>query len=508
MEADRLAAMLHPLERKVLPLIAGHPSLSALILASGLKDVEVMRALQWLQNKKLIILEEKLVQHATLGKLGLDYMEKGLPERRFMQALEKGPKSLATIKQVASLENDELNVCIGLLKKKVAIDTAKEEGHLILSLTDQGRKLLQKESLEESFLKKKFPLDPASLQPEEKFALESLKKRSIVELKETKERTATLTKLGKDTASKTKDTKVTERLTSGMLKTGSWKKQPFRPYDIGINVPQINFGRRHFVKEALQYVRKVWLELGFEETSGSIIQPGFWNFDALFTAQDHPVRDMQDTFYLKDITSLPDKELVSRVKQTHENGWTTGSKGWRTKWEEKEARRQVLRTHTTCLSAQSLAKMRMADLPKKIFSVGLSFRNETMDWSHLFEFHQSEGIVVDENANFKHLIGYLTAFFRKMGFPKIRARPGYFPYTEPSVEVDVYDDRRKRWIELGGAGIFRPELVKPLLGKDIPVLAWGLGLSRIIMPYYGITDIRDLNRNDLKQLREVKAWLR
>ena len=131
-----------------------------------------------------------------------------------------------------------------------------------------------------------------------------------------------------------------------------------------------------------------------------------------------------------------------------------------------------------------------------------------MDWKHLFEFYQVEGIVIDPDANLKHLKGYLTQFYKKMGFSKVRMRPAHFPYTEPSLEVDVFHPVRKQWVELGGAGIFRPEVVKPLLGFDCPVLAWGQGMGRIISEYWNITDIRDLNKNDLKQIREMKLWLK
>ena len=93
-----------------------------------------------------------------------------------------------------------------------------------------------------------------------------------------------------------------------------------------------------------------------------------------------------------------------------------------------------------------------------------------------------------------------------MGYSDVRIRPAHFPYTEPSCEVEVFHPIKKTWLELGGAGIFRPEVVIPLLGKDIPVLALGLGLDRIISSYYKITDIRDLYKNDLKQLREAKTW--
>ena len=136
------------------------------------------------------------------------------------------------------------------------------------------------------------------------------------------------------------------------------------------------------------------------------------------------------------------------------------------------------------------------------------FRNEALDWKHLFEFYQVEGIVIDPNANLKHLKGYLTQFYKKMGFTKVRMRPAHFPYTYCSLEVDVFHPVKKQWVELGGAGLFRPEVVKSLLGFECPVLAWGQGMGRIISEYWNITDIRDLNKNDLKQIREMKLWLK
>ena len=147
-------------------------------------------------------------------------------------------------------------------------------------------------------------------------------------------------------------------------------------------------------------------------------------------------------------------------------------------------------------------------MPAKYFAIGRVFRNEALDWKHLFEFNQVEGIVVDPDANFKNLIGYLKEFFAKLGFEKARFRPGYFPYTEMSIEIDVLHPERKQWVELGGAGIFRPEVVEPLLGEPIPVLAWGPGFDRIIMDYYKVMDIRDLYGNDVKQMREMKVWMR
>jgi phenylalanyl-tRNA synthetase alpha subunit len=333
---------------------------------------------------------------------------------------------------------------------------------------------------------------------------------SAGEIENTKQKTIELTPLGKEVANHKIDTELVERITSSMLKNGSWKDKTFRRYDVGLQVPKSYPGRRHFVNQAIEYVKKIWVELGFQEMQGPLVQVGFWNFDALFTAQDHPVRDMQDTYYIKSPNKgkLVKPRIVQQVKKTHEDGWTTGSKGWRYRWDAEEAKRNVLRTHTTCLSARYISNLKKSDLPAKFFAVGKNFRNETLDWSHLFELIQVEGIVVDPDANLRNLVGYLKEFFLKMGYPKVRVRPGYFPYTEPSAEVDVFHPVHKKWVELGGSGIFRPEMTKPLFGTEVPVLAWGLGFDRTIMEYYGLTDIRDMYKNDIKQLREMKLWLK
>ena len=167
-----------------------------------------------------------------------------------------------------------------------------------------------------------------------------------------------------------------------------------------------------------------------------------------------------------------------------------------------------MRTHTTCLSAKTLAKIDKQQLPQKFFAIGKNFRNETLDWSHGFEFNQTEGIVADRNVNFRHLLGYLKQFFEKMGFEKIRIRPSYFPYTEPSVEIEVWHPEKKVWLELGGAGIFRPEVTIPLFGEYIPVLAWGPGFDRTLMDYYEIKDLRELYKNNIAQLRKMKFWVK
>jgi phenylalanyl-tRNA synthetase alpha chain len=219
---------------------------------------------------------------------------------------------------------------------------------------------------------------------------------------------------------------------------------------------------------------------------------------------------MHDTFYIKDASARLQEKIVKRVKEAHEKG-VQGSKGWRYSWNEEEAKKVILRTHTTALSAHMLAalsSLAKTELKGKYFAIGKCFRNETVDWGHLFEFNQTEGIVIDTNANFRHLLGYLKLFFQKMGFDEVKFYPSYFPYTEPSLEVYGYNKARGEWMEIGGAGIFRPEVVVPLLGKYIPVLAWGPGFDRALMEYYGIKDIRQLYQNDITMLREIKFWIK
>ena len=470
-----------------------------------------MRAGQWLENKGLLKIDTNEVEVITLDKNGQEYSKKGLPEKRFLLSIKEKELSMSDLVKKSGLDRNEVSISIGFLKKIKLIDVKKDK-ELIFKITSEGKKYLSNESTEEKFLKKSFPLNVSSLNDSEKKVLSDLLRRKEIVKRDKKNlRKFVLTEEGKkilEMGISSKD--VMEKLTSKDLKNGTWKGKSFRRFDVEINVPEIHGGKRHFTNQVVEYIKSIWLDLGFTEMAGNMVQTGFWDLDALFVPQDHPAREMQDTFYLENPRKgkLPEKKLVSAIKNTHENGWTTGSLGWRGKWSEDVASENMLRTHTTVLSSKTIAKLKESDLPAKFFAVGKCFRNESLDWKHLFEFYQVEGIVVDPDANFSNLLGYLKEFFQKMGFPDVRIRPAHFPYTEPSAEVDVWHPTKKQWVELGGSGIFRPETVKPLLGKAVPVCAWGIGLGRMITEYWDLKDIRDLYRNDLKQLREMKTWLK
>lgn len=502
MDIQSVIEGLHPLERKVVPFLNSCKTLSELVKKSGLQEVEAMRAMQWLENKGALKIVPVNIDLVSLGNNGKLYAKKGLPERRMLNEVKNAAVSVDLMME--KLGREEFGIAVGILKQKAAINMINGK----ISITEQGKKLLQKEMLEETFISKlsEGNLEIASLSAEQKFAFDNLMKRKdIIEKKTDKIKQIETTELGKKlSATKIKEENYIEALTPDLLKTGKWQGKTFRKYDVKINVPEIHGGKKHFVSQAIEYGKRIWTDLGFREMTGKKTVTSFWNFDALFTAQDHPVREMQDTFFIKNVEgTLPDKKLVEKVKLAHEKG-VGGSKGWQYVWNENEAKKILIRTHTTCLSSQTLASLKKEDMPAKFFSIGKCFRNETVDWSHGFEFNQSEGIVVDPNANLRQLIGYLKNFARKMGYEKIRIQPAYFPYTEPSLEGAVWNEERQEWVEVLAAGIFRPEVTIPLLGTAVPVLAWGPGFDRLMMKAQGISDLREVYKNDIKQLKNKK----
>ena len=500
---QKIIESLSPNERKILPHLE-QKNLSDLAEKSKLDSTSTLRALEFLSNKRILEISSKEEKIIEIGVNGVLYTKQGLPERRLAHLMvEKSSISLKDAQQQSGLNNNEFKAALGVLKKKALINLIN--GRIVLS---GNKEEISHKTLEEKFLES-LPRLMESLEPQEKFAFENLKSRKeIIEVQDGKVVNFSVTDLGRQIMKVPLDNKeMIESLTSEILKSGKYKGKKFRRYDITSPVPKVHGAKRHFVNQATDYAKKIWLEMGFKEMTGSMTQSGFWNFDALFTAQDHPVREMQDTFFIRGKEGkLPSDKLVQEVKKAHE-GKIKGSKGWQYDWNEEDAKKVVLRTHTTCLSVQTLVGIaKKKEFPAKYFALGKCFRNETVDWSHGFEFNQTEGIVIDENANFRQLLGYLREFFSKMGYEKIRIRPGYFPYTEPSLEIDIFHPVHKKWVELGGAGMFRPELTIPIFGKHIPILAWGPGFDRIIMEFFEINDLREMYKNDINKLREMKVW--
>jgi len=485
---------LHPHEIRALKALRKASTPEELASASGLQVDAVLRASSWLKTKGLVEVEEEATEDVSLGDEGRGYAKEGLPERQLLNLIGKGIK-LDELKRKA--DQQTFNIGFGWLRKKKQVEVKDGLVKAVDSKKTGDEKLME--------LLGKGSVNTSKLNAEQREGLALLKSRkNVVSAREVRRITLKPTEGGLKLAGTLKEDDRISQLTPEMLVKGTWRGRGFRPYDTAVYVKPASPVRRHPLRRQINKVRRIFTGMGFEEISGPLVESAFWNFDALFQPQDHPARDMHDTFYLKTPESVGiDRfdELKGNVKATHENGWTTGSAGWGGVWSEETARKTLLRTHTTAVTARHLAKVKKEDLPVKVFSIGKVFRNEAVDYKHLPEFYQVEGIVADPSVNFRNLLGILKQFYDEMGFRKVRFRPGYFPYTEMSVEPEVYFEEKGEWVELGGAGIFRPEVVKPLLGADIPVLAWGLGLDRVVTLSLGLKDIRELYLSDLDWLR-------
>ncbi|MGC8606027.1 MAG: phenylalanine--tRNA ligase subunit alpha [Vulcanisaeta sp.] len=293
---------------------------------------------------------------------------------------------------------------------------------------------------------------------------------------------------------------VVTALTPELITSGNWRNMIIKRFDLSIPPPQAPIVTKHFFSEFIKFVKEVFVSLGFEEVYGPHIELEFWNFDALFQAQDHPAREIHDTYFLKypSTGKLLDNELISRVAHTHENGWITGSRGWGYKWDPSRAVRLVLRTQTTSVSVRTLYKR--GDGEYRVFTIDRVFRPEILDPKHSMEFHQADGIVVGEKLSFKHLLGILEALAKGMGLKKVMFKPAYFPFTSPSAEGYAFHEKLG-WIEFVGSGMFRPEVIMPLGLRKSRVLAFGMGLDRIAMILMNIEDIRDLFSRDINMTK-------
>ncbi len=465
-----------------------------LIKLLNIDQAAIERAFLALTSEGLATSRIEKVQQITLTQDGKDALKNGLPEIILLKEIKEGRNKVNLISEKSRI------IGLGLAKRKNFIEI--ENG--TLKITKEGEKAL-KEDLEEIKELKKIQEGKSSKM------IDLLSSRKLISISEKTKKYIKATQKGLE-----KEIAITDEisnLTPEMLVKGSWKNAKFKPFNIKAESEPLYPGKKHFVREVHDYIKDIWLSLGFKEMRGPLVVPSLLNFDALYSRQDHPARELHDTFYVKNpsISKLKKytEEIKNSIKAVHENGGDTGSIGWRYKWSEEISKKNVLRTHTTSVSAETLIKIaKNNEIPSKYFSVGRCFRNETVDWKHSAEFFQTEGIVIDENANFRHLLWYLKKFFKKMGYENIRFRPAYYPYTELSVEPEAYNEERGAWVGLGGSGMFRPEVTKPLMGREIPVLAWGLGLDRIVMESHKLKDIRDLYLSNMDILRKSKLWMK
>ena len=458
-----MSQVFHDIEKKIISSLKENSKQSpeSLEKSTKLSTDQIRRGIEWLKLKDLAIVNESKTSLVSLGKNGLESIEKGLPERRLLDSLKDGPKKLPDLqKQLGPV----FGPAMGLARKNnwvkadsdsISLDNEPAEMPAEKIIQQIGKEKIPKEKIDQSNL--------SILLQRPDFVIEEIVKTKEITLSDSAK---TLELSG----------------SSGAI-------------DVEAKVPQVFVARTHPLKDTIDEIREIFATLGFSEIIGNMTQSSFWNFDALFTPQDHPARELQDTFYLDGISAkkIATPEQIRKVSDSHK-------KNWRYQWDINEARKMVLRTHTTCVTIKHLAETKPDEA--RVFSLGRVFRNEKVSYKHLVEFNQIEGVVVGKNATLRDLMGIQREFYKRIGITKIKFWPTFFPYTEPSLQTMVYNEGLGKWVELFGMGIFRPEVTKPL-GITKPVLAWGGGIERIAMLKYGLDDVREFYNNNLNWLRSA-----
>jgi len=491
---------------KSLKILGGKATPDQISDHCGLPLVKIKSSKSGLWDKGLINYEDSKLKSYLITPEGEEYAKSELPELKLIKFLKKNPKSnIQTISK--NLNRKILNLGIKWAKKKKWISTIKENNETKFVLTKKGEKIEspielqilktfspQKTSLDEKSLIEKFPILKNDMTP-----VSELLKRNL--LKE-KIKTESIFILN-DFDFKKLTTKQITKLTRDDIASDNWKTAKIKPYNISITPPVIYQGKKQPYLELLDEVREILIGMGFQEETGPLVEAEFFNFDALFQAQDHPAREIHDSYKLKhpQTANLKRDSYIKNVEKTHINGWKTGSRGWGS-FNFEISKQLILRTQTTAVSIRTLEKKRKP--PIRMFCVDKVFRPDVLDAKHAVEFHQVEGIILDENLNLRHLLGILSQFGKELGFKDIKFKPGYFPFTCPSVEAFVKHPKLG-WIEILGSGLFRPEVLIPL-GIDYPriqCIAFGIGIGRLAMIRLGLDDIRELHSQNLNYLRNT-----
>lgn len=490
---DKAMLQLHPLERAVLTHISKDmQSIQNIAAAAKISEGEALVGLQFLEQKNYATISSKETHTIQLTKKGKEYVDKPLPEQALIEFLEQN--NLKANLQDIPLDNKEKSAAMGELKKKQLITLDKTDKGLALQTTKENIA-----AAKEIYNNKKLKAFTAAKETLTKEEQDDPIIKAYTESTISKTQSAAITKAGEKLQTlfndKYKNIELAEAVTTDDIKTKAYDKKTYRHYDINTNTSIPSMGRAHPTIEANNILRDIFLEMGFTEMKGPMVEAAFWNMDTMWIPQDHPARDEQDTFYLKGTATLP-KELVKHVKEMHEKGLkrTHTNQG---EWSEDIAAQLLLRTHSTATSFRTLYKLGQElkegkDIDGKYFYIANNFRNEAIDATHLADFYQGEGFIVGDNLSLADLMGFIKAYYQKLGITQIKFKPTYNPYTEPSMEAHYYDPQLKKWYSLINSGIFRPETLAPLGLENKRIIAWGLGASRVATLLSGKSSMRDI----------------
>ncbi|XP_060108660.1 phenylalanine--tRNA ligase alpha subunit [Heteronotia binoei] len=459
---------------------AGLCSLEA-AAALGLDHQVLVGAVKSLQALgEVIEAEQRTSKRWELTPEGEEVVREGSHEVRVFNSI---PLEGLVQSELMNLPCGKVGFSKAMSNKWIQLDKSAEEGPRVLRAVESVQDVVREKLVR--------------VQKGEADSLEEKDKSELKKRKLLAEVTVKTYWIKKGSAFSTTVTKQETDLTPEMIASGSWRDMKFKAYNFEALGIMPESGHLHPLLKVRSQFRQIFLEMGFTEMpTNNFIESSFWNFDALYQPQQHPARDQHDTFFLKDPAEATDfpMDYLKRVKRVHSQGGY-GSQGYKYDWKLEEARKNVLRTHTTAVSARMLYQLAQQEkfTPAKYFSIDRVFRNETLDATHLAEFHQIEGVVADYGLTLGDLMGVLKEFFTKLGITQLRFKPAYNPYTEPSMEVFSYHQGLKKWVEVGNSGVFRPEMLLPMgLPEGVSIIAWGLSLERPTMIKYGINNIRDL----------------
>ncbi|KAL7988343.1 hypothetical protein Chor_007262 [Crotalus horridus] len=459
---------------------AGLCSLEA-ATALGLEHQVLVGAVKSLQALgEVIEAEQRTSKKWELTPEGQEIIHEGSHEVRVFHSI---PSEGLLQSELMKLPSGKVGFSKAMSNKWIRLDKSSENGPRIFQAVESVQDTVREKLLQ--------------VQKGEANCLEEKDKNELKKRKLLAEVTIKTYWVKKGSAFSTTIAKQETDLTPEMITSGSWRDLKFKSYNFEALGIMPESGHLHPLLKVRTQFRQIFLEMGFTEMpTNNFIESSFWNFDALFQPQQHPARDQHDTFFMKDPAEAIDfpMDYLKKVKRVHSQGGY-GSQGYKYEWKLEEARKNLLRTHTTAVSARMLYQLAQQKkfTPIKYFSIDRVFRNETLDATHLAEFHQIEGVVADYCLTLGDLMGVLKEFFTKLGITQLRFKPAYNPYTEPSMEVFSYHQGLKKWVEVGNSGVFRPEMLLPMgLPDGVSVIAWGLSLERPTMIKYGINNIREL----------------
>ena len=475
-----LVRELSEIERKVLLVISSDlVGFEEVSVSSGVSIDSVRRACEWLNQKGLVIVSLRESESWALTSNGERALLEGMPENILLSTLVRlgGRATFSELERESGLNKQEFMAALGINKRKVFVVI----NNGIIEETGVARE-------QESFSEQNALRDVVDGRKVDSSILVELNRRGLVERKKSITRLVKISKNGED-AKKILSTQMVGR-----------------NFDVSAPVPKIFLGKKAPYVQFLQQIRQKLVALGFTEMDTSLITTEFYNFDVLFQPQNHPARTWTESYQLKNPRKgvLPSKKIVDSIRDAHENGGVSKSKGWGYVWDQNIATRLVPTMHGTAHSAKQLVKG--VEYPKKYFAIARCFRPDVLDATHLIEFNQMEGFIVGEGLNFTHLLGMLKDFAVGIaGAEEVKFFPDYYPFTEPSVQLSAKHPEMG-WIEFAGAGMFRPEMLENL-GIKGEAIAWGVGVDRLAMFKLGIKDIRNLFSDDLNYLRNARGVL-